>query len=264
MNMFVVLACLASFCLIPLATGAEEEPVPERWIPLNADDPTIDIWKEPRDMSEDKRAPGPINIQRFAGGSSKSGIPTFFHLPVALTPEDLVAGKVDVAIMGAAVDMGTGMRGAAYGPKRLRTAANYVGWGVFADPHMHTMVSWENALTVVDYGDAPVDYLSTERSMEPIRAMVREIAATGAIPVVIGGDHSLEYPNVAGIADVHGKTKVGVIHFDAHYDAGGIGFGHLISHGQPIRRLVDEAHILGKNYIQVGLRGYCPDEAGFE
>jgi agmatinase len=57
---------------------------------------------------------------------------------------------------------------------------------------------------------------------------------------------------------------VGVIHFDAHYDAGKSEMGHLISHGQPVRRLVNEGHVLGKNYIQVGLRGYWPGEDGFE
>ena len=51
--------------------------------------------------------------------------------------------------------------------------------------------------------------------MPPIRRMVREIAETGAIPVIIGGDHSIEFANVAGLADVYGKENVGVIHFDA-------------------------------------------------
>ena len=100
--------------------------------------------------------------------------------------------------------------------------------------------------------------------MPPVRRMVREIAETGAIPIIIGGDHSLEYPNVAAMADVYGKENVGVIHFDAHYDAGINYTGHLIDHGRPIRRLVEDGHILGSNYIQVGLRGYWPGESGFE
>ena len=80
------------------------------------------------------------------------------------------------------------------------------------------------------------------------------------------GDHSLEYPDVAGVADVYGKENVGVIHFDAHYDAGGSGYtGHLISHAQPVYRLIEEGHVLGENYIQVGLRGcFWPGEEGFE
>jgi agmatinase len=100
--------------------------------------------------------------------------------------------------------------------------------------------------------------------MAPIREMVREIAATGAIPMIVGGDHSIEYPNVAGVADVYGDKNVGVIHFDAHYDAGDSVAGHLISHSQPIRRLIEEGHVLGKNYIQVGLRGHWPGEDGFK
>ena len=63
---------------------------------------------------------------------------------------------------------------------------------------------------------------------------------------------------------VYGKEDVGVIHFDAHYDAGANENGHLISHGQPIRRLIEEGHVLGQNYIQVGLRGYWPGEEGFQ
>ena len=128
---------------------------------------------------------------------------------------------------------------------------------------MHVGVAWKRELVAVDYGNAPIDLLSVERSMPPVRKLVREVAETGAIPVVIGGDHSLEYPNVAGVADVYGKGNVGVIHFDAHFDAGDPINGHLISHAQPIRRLVDDGHILGKNYIQVGLRGYWPGEDGF-
>ncbi|MYG48854.1 MAG: hypothetical protein F4164_05650, partial [Gemmatimonadales bacterium] len=63
---------------------------------------------------------------------------------------------------------------------------------------METMISWRSKLTAVDYGNAPIDNLSVERSMPPIRRMVREIAETGAIPVIIGGDHSIEFANVAG------------------------------------------------------------------
>ena len=82
--------------------------------------------------------------------------------------------------------------------------------------------------------------------------------------MIIGGDHSIEFANVAGLADVYGKENVGVIHFDAHYDAGGTRSGHLISHAQPVRRLVDDGHILGRNFIQVGLRGSWPGPEGFE
>jgi agmatinase len=92
---------------------------------------------------------------------------------------------------------------------------------------------------------------------------VREIAATGAVPMIVGGDHSLEYPNVAALADVYGKEKVSVIHFDSHYDAWW-GENHLIGHGYPVYRLINEGHVRGADYIQVGLRSRGLDDTAFK
>lgn len=239
-------------------------------IPLDTEDPAYNLWQTPRDDLMKGREPGPINIQRFQGGGGWSGIPTFFKQPIALTPEDLKAGDVDVAIFGAYTDMGAGTRGAAWGPMAFRASPSTVGWGAFAMDHMLTLVNPFEELTIVDYGDAPVDMLSTERSMPAIREFVRQVAAvkrkdgSHVIPFIIGGDHSLMYSDVAGLADVYGKGNVGVIHFDAHYDATKGMFGHMISHGQPVYRLIEEGHVPGKNFIQVGLRGYYPNKESFE
>jgi len=251
----------------------ESAPAPpgvEPTIPLNRDDPTYDLWKLIRDDLREGRDPGPINVQRFPGGFGFTGIPTFFRLPVALVPEDLEAGQVDVAIMGAYTDMGMGARGASRGPSVFRgTSEPYLTWGAFSMAHMHTLVNPFEELTMVDYGDAPVDFLSTERSVHEIRKYVAEIAGVvlengeHVIPFIIGGDHSLAYPDIAGLADVYGKGNVGVIHFDAHYDATQA-MGHLITHGAWVKRLIDEGHVPGKNFIQVGLRGYYPDAESFE
>jgi len=171
--------------------------------------------------------------------------------------------------VGAYTDMGGGGRGAAWGPMAFRASPSTVGWGAFAMDHMLTLVNPFEELVMVDYGDAPVDMLSTERSMPAIREFIRQIAEVQidggdhVIPVIIGGDHSLMYSDVAGLADVYGKGNIGVIHFDAHYDATKGMFGHLISHGQPVYRLIEEGHVLGKNFIQVGLRGYYPNEESF-
>ena len=229
-------------------------------IPMNSEDPSFDRWSQLRDTDDDpEREPGPF----YPGRLYAFGVQTFFQLPIAITPQDLIAGEVDVAVLGAAIDMGVGFRGAGQGPDALRYSHGMFDVG--GRPHMHTGVAWQEELNAVDYGNAPIDRFSVARSMPYVRAMVREIAETGAIPIVIGGDHSLAYPDVAGVADVYGKENVGVIHFDAHYDAatGGYG-GHLISHAQPVSRLVEEGHVLGRNYIQVGLRGYWPGEEGFE
>lgn len=236
----------------------------EASIPLNTDDSGFNGWKTLRPPSMDTpRTPGPININRYIGAGAKNGIPTFFNLPVALTPEDLKAGKVDVAIMGIGLDMGSGYRGAAYGPRAVRTGEVYKGMTWVTPENMHVMVSPFNELNVVDYGDIAVDPLSTERSLPHIREMVAKVAATGTIPVIVGGDHSLMYPDVAGIVDVHGKGNVGIVHFDSHYDAAQYG-DHLISHGQPVYRIFKEGLVPGKNFIQIGLRGYWPDAAAFK
>jgi len=234
-------------------------------IPLNTESPGFNAWKVRRPAEFDTpRAPGPININRYLYAGPKEGIPTFFNLPVALTPQDLLAGEVDVAIMGAGLDMGSGFRGAAYGPRALRTAEIYTGVGMSDPQYMHTMVSEFNELTIVDYGDIAVDSLSTERSLAHIREVVREVASTGTIPFIVGGDHSLMYPDAAGVVDAYGVGKVGIVHFDAHYDAG-VGYGaHMISHGQPVRRLFNEGLVPGQNFIQVGLRGSWPSDRGFE
>ncbi len=262
MRRFASYLVLAVIALTGVA-GAQDEMAgidPEdESILLDPNDERRDPWSWLRDTEDDaEREPGLIQIGRLG----RPGVRSFFGLPVALTQDDLRAAEVDVAMFGAPVDMGFGWRGAGEGPSALRGQLR--GGSASFLPHMHVGVSWRQTLVSVDYGNAPIDILSVERSMPPVRRMVREIAETGAIPVIIGGDHSLAYPNVAGVADVYGKENVGVIHFDAHFDAGDVRGGHLISHAQPVRRLVDDGHVLGKNYIQVGLRGYWPGEEGFE
>ena len=242
----------------------------EAVIPLDTGDPSYNTWRQLRDLSKDpKREPGIINIQKYEFGMSQNAMPTFFHAPVAMSPADLFASKVDIAIMGATTDMGTGMRGAAHGPNAVRNSQVYGGYGA-SMPQMHTMVDPLQELVVADFGNAPIDIMSTERSVHAIRSFVRSVVEVqsepgkNVIPFIVGGDHSLMYPDVAALVDVYGKGNVGVVHFDAHYDAGKYMMGHLIGHGMPIYRLIEEGLVPGKNFIQVGLRGYYPDKASFE
>ena len=226
-------------------------------IPFNTDSPEFNAWqaRRPRSMDPD-REDGPVSLGRYDGGG---GPPTFGGHPLALTKEDLVAGEVDVAIVGAPLNMGSGWRDSG---KRATTRLRLVGWPM-GSQDQYVQVKPSEVLTIVDYGDIAIDNNSTERSMRHVREVVREIVEAGAIPVIIGGDHSLEYPNVAALADVFGKEKVSVIHFDSHYDAWW-GGAHLIDHGAPVYRLINEGHVRGADYIQVGLRSSGPDKSGFE
>jgi len=224
-----------------------------------------DVWRQEYDHSQGpKRKPGPIEINRYVVNSGAySGIPTFMNWPICLTPEDLKAGEVDVAVIGAPIDMSFGQRGTAWGPRALRTADRYMPGGPIARnilTHTHVMIKPYEVLNCVDYGDAGVDPLDVENSHEEVRRRVREIAETGAFPIVLGGDHSLMRADGMAMTDVYGKGKIGIIHFDAHYDAGANQYGHQISHGTPVRRLIEDGYVDGKNFIQVGLRGYVPNE----
>ena len=262
-----LVVCLSLFWIVPLSSILAEDTLMKKIeenpdsIPLNPKSPSLDPRVLLNDFKKNPpRSPGPIDIQRTKGGLAWQGIPTFFRAPVALTPEDLRAGKVDVAIMGASIDMSVGQRGAAWGPQAIRTAERVSPWGeVIPTGHPHVGdVNFLRDLTIVDYGDAPIDIQSQERTFPAVHQMVVEIAETGAIPVVVGGDHSLMYPDVVAITDVYGKEKVGVVHFDAHFDGEEGFFGHYISHGSPVRLLLDEGHVKGKNFVQVGLHSVSP------
>ena len=114
----------------------ESHPNVQPTIPMDPDDPLYDVWKFIRDDLSEGREPGPIDIQRQPFGFGFNGIPTFFRLPVALTPADLKAGDVDIAFLGAHSDMGLGHRGASQGPNALRTSAgDYLSWGLASRLH---------------------------------------------------------------------------------------------------------------------------------
>ncbi|MGB5721034.1 MAG: agmatinase family protein [Woeseiaceae bacterium] len=226
-------------------------------IPFNTESPEFNAWRTERPRSMDpEREDGPISLGRYNG---RGGPPTFGRHPLALTKEDLIAGEVDVAILGAPLNMGSGWRDSG---SQATTDLRLFGWSM-GSLDQYVQVDARDVLKIVDYGDVAIDNNSTERSMRHVREKVREIAETGAIPVIIGGDHSLEYPNVAALADVYGKEKVSVIHFDSHYDAWW-GGPHLIDHGVPVYRLIMEGHVRAADYIQVGLRSAGPDKSAFE
>ena len=188
---------------------------------------------------------------------------SFSKVPWALDEEAIRDAGADIAIVGAPYDEGTSARpGARFGPMAIRTAHVTAGspwaWS------LQTEASPFDVLTVVDAGDAPIVPGRPERSLRVIHEKVRRVARAGAIPVVLGGDHSITYPSAAAVARVHDPARVGIVHFDAHADTAMDQWGSLIGHGQPMRRLIEEGWIAGPNFVQVGLRGYWPDRETFE
>nr|WP_241566477.1 arginase family protein [Mycolicibacterium elephantis] len=146
-----------------------------------------EAWRAPLDRSSDPhREPGPINLQRYQFTPAYAGIATLFGLPLCLNQDDLRAGAVDVAVLGAPVDMSMGHRGAAFGPRRIRADERVLAHSPRMLVNDSTRVHPFEVLTVVDYGDAPVDPLSIENSMEPIRRLIDDEHIPGRNFIQIG------------------------------------------------------------------------------
>ena len=94
---------------------------------------------------------------------------------------------------------------------------------------------------------------------------VREVARTGAIPIVLGGDHSITWPSATAIAEVRRPGSIGIVHFDAHADTAAEDWGVLAGHGTPMRRLIESGRgRRAATSCRSGLRGYWPPVEVFE
>ena len=183
------------------------------------------------------------------------GPTTFMKLPWITDPEELRRRAVDVAIVGAPFDDAVSHRsGARFGPRAIREA-QYTSGSINS---LQLDVEPFEVLTVVDAGDANVVPAWIDRAHALIYRKVREVAATGAIPIVLGGDHSITWPSATAVAEVRRPGSIGIVHFDAHADTADDDWGVLAGHGTPMRRLIESGAVLGRNFVQVGLRGYWP------
>ncbi len=184
----------------------------------------------------------------FTSRASFSGVP-------ARSLDDL--RDAGVVILGAPFDWGASNRpGARFGPKAIREVG-YLGFDG-SRPHLPTGIDALSTLNVVDAGDLllPVGYI--EQSLDQIADAVEGVCRHGAIPIILGGDHSITFPNARATAAVHGD--IALVHFDAHADTGNqSASGMPLSHGTPMRRLIESGAVPGHRFVQIGLRGYWPD-----
>jgi agmatinase len=180
--------------------------------------------------------------------------PTFAGVPPAHLPE---LDGADVVILGAPFDWGTTNRpGARFAPRAIREADYLAPDG--KRPHVTTGIDPLEALRVVDIGDVDIPPGYVEESLERIIAVVEQVAGTGAVPIVLGGDHTITFADATGIANVHGAGRFALVHFDAHADTGESHYGFLHGHGTPMRRLIESGAVPGHRFVQIGLRGYWP------
>jgi agmatinase len=183
---------------------------------------------------------------------------TYLGVPSATLADPASLEGADVVVVGAPFDGGTSHRpGARFGPQAIRMADYLPHDG--SRPHLALGVDPLVDLKIVDVGDVEMPPGDIEGSLRRLEAALAAAQVHGAMPVVLGGDHSIAWPDVTAVARKVGWGRVSVIHFDAHADTADLQFGSLYGHGTPMRRLIDSGATRGDRFLQVGLRGYWPE-----
>jgi agmatinase len=183
---------------------------------------------------------------------------TFAGVPAADLDDPASYADALAVVVGAPFDGGTSHRpGCRFGPLAIRTTDYLPHDG--KRPSLALGLDPLVDLRVVDVGDVEMPSGDTDLSLKRLEDAVARIAASGAVPIVLGGDHTVALPDVTGVARQVGWGRVSVVHFDAHADTANLQFGSLIGHGTPMRRLIESGAVRGDRFLQIGLRGYWPD-----
>ena len=185
-----------------------------------------------------------------------AGLLTFGGLPYTQDPDELAG--LDVVVIGAPTDdLVSDRPGARFGPRAIRAASCPPG------PHLEAGIDAFAELRMADFGDAAVLPADAAKTHAVIQELVTQVLDAQAIPIVLGGDHSISEPDIRACSLRYGNP-IGLVHFDTHTDTGTVVFGVDVSHGTPMYRLVEEGRVDPRRYVQIGLRGYWPGPAEFE
>ena len=166
--------------------------------------------------------------------------------------QDWDAIDADVAVMGAPYDFGTQWRsGARFGPRAIREASTLFSFGHGGAYDFEDDVTYlpADACRIVDIGDADIIHTDTLSSHAHIEAGVRAILRAGALPVVLGGDHSINIPCINAFDD---QEPIHVVQIDAHLDFVDERHGVRYGHGNPMRRAAEKDYVTG--LTQLGIR----------
>jgi agmatinase len=180
-------------------------------------------------------------------------VATFMRLPHTREPAVL-----DVAILGIPFDGAVVYRpGPRFAPRNIREHSSLI-----RRYHPVLKVSPFDVLRVADVGDVDVNPLNIEDTHARVEQAVTASLNAGAIPVCVGGDHSLSLPVLRAVARRHGP--VGMVHVDSHQDMWDAYFGNRYFHGAPFRRAVEEGLLEGHRIVQIGIRGSVRSPEDFD
>lgn len=183
-----------------------------------------------------------------------AGINTFLKAHYLEDVRD--CGKFDVAVLGAPLDSGTTYRpGTRFGPQGIRRISALYGTYSF-----ELGVDLRESITIADLGDIFTIPANIEKSFDQISKAVSHVYASGALPVVLGGDHSIGYPTVRGVAE-HLSGNLGIIHFDRHVDTQEYDLDERM-HTTPWFHATDIPNVPPRNLVQVGIGGWQAPRAG--
>lgn len=173
-----------------------------------------------------------------------SGIRTFARCAHSREPAD-----VDVAVVGVPFDSGASYRtGARFGPEAIRSASTLLRE---YDPALDVATLEE--LRIVDWGDVAIAPGNNERAVDEIARQLEEVCAAGAIPLVLGGDHTVALASLRALGRTHGP--LGLVLLDAHADTWDSYRGERYFHGTPFRRAVEEGLVDPERSLLAGMRG---------
>lgn len=182
-----------------------------------------------------------------------TGIPTFGRAPLRDLRD---SWDSDVAVLGVPYDAGTGFRpGARFGPRSIREMSMRFP---FFDPDGSLRGYYDpdlgrrflEGVRAVDCGDVDIIYLDLDRNYSLIQDGVEAIRQHGALPVVLGGDHSVTFPVLKAFSSEEGLC---LVHFDAHLDYRDSYMGVTLAHGSPIRRCSELPYV--SRIVSLGIRG---------
>ncbi|CAA0097807.1 Proclavaminate amidinohydrolase [Starkeya nomas] len=197
---------------------------------------------------------------RYNAYMPSAGIASFLRSPIC---EDFSKVEADVAVLGIPYDCGVGYRpGTRFGPREIRNqSTRYASWGTgnaagYWD--VNQKKRFLRDVSIVDCGDVDITYFDIAANMAKITESVSALLARGALPVILGGDHSVTFPNVRAFAPL---GPIDIVHIDAHMDWRDDIAGVRFTNASPLRRSKELPFV--RHMVQLGIRDVRTRESDY-